>query len=86
MAERVSAVADGDLLGEEGGDGGAQGFLGDVLAGEAPVFSVSAMDGGDAGLCGAGEAAVKSEVAAKVFVRLQPIRMPLQLCGRKLRL
>jgi len=70
VAERVSAVADGDLLGEEGGDGGAQGLLGDVLAGEEAVFSVSAVDGGDAGLCGTGEAAVKGEVAAKGFARL----------------
>ena len=52
LAERLSALAAGDLLGPAGGDGAGQGLLESVLEGEETVAAVSSLDGRDQGLCG----------------------------------
>lgn len=59
VAERVSALAVGDVLRQEGRDRGAERLLGDVLEGEAAGPAVFALDRGDEGICRAGEAHLK---------------------------
>lgn len=50
VAKPLSAVAVGDVLGAEGGDGAGAGFLESFLGGEETTASVSAMDEGDEGV------------------------------------
>lgn len=52
VAEQVSALAAGDLLGEVGRVGGAEGLLGDVLERETAGDAVSKLDRRDERVCG----------------------------------
>ena len=58
LAESVSALAGGDVLGEAGGDAADSGLLGVDMVGEKAVFAVSGVGWGDAG-AGAGVGGVR---------------------------